>query len=128
MINKYYEIAISEIGIKPKDFWDMTCKDIDYMYLYKEQDFKEKYELASWQISYLTAPHVKKMLKPKELFNWEEIKAKSLLTPEDEAEAFEKMFMTTEEKQALRKENITKRLIELNKKKALENGSKNIKR
>jgi hypothetical protein len=106
----------------------MTCLDVDYLYLFRESEFKEKYELASWQISYLTAPHVKKMLKPKELFNWEELKAKSLITPEEEAEAFEKMFMTKEEKQVLQKENITKRLIEKNKLKALANDPKNIKR
>jgi hypothetical protein len=96
--------------------------------LFRESEFKEKYELASWQISYLTAPHVKKMLKPKELFNWEELKAKALITPEEEAEAFEKMFMSKEERQAIQKENITNRLVELNKKKALANDTKNIKR
>lgn len=106
----------------------MTPLDVDYLYLYKESQFKEKYELASWQISYITAPHIKKMLKPKELFNWEELKEKSLITPDEEADAFEKMFMTKEERQALRSESITKRLIEINKKKALANGSKDIKR
>ena len=111
-------MAISELGLKPMEFWQMTCKDIDYLYSKRETDFREKYELASWQVSYLTAPHVKKMIKPKELFNWDDIKKKQE-AEEDEATAFEKMFMSKEELQALRTESLTKKLIERNKLKAL---------
>lgn len=124
MIKTYYDIALSELGLMPKEFWALTPYDIQLLYDNKNKKMRYDYELASFYICWITMPHLKKPLKTENVFNWEKIQKEieentKELTPEQEAEAFEKMFMTAEEKQALRSKSITEKLIEINKKKAI---------
>ena len=74
----------------------------------------------AWLISWLTAPHVKRPIKPKKIFDYDKLKHEE---EKDEMEKFEEMFMTKEEKAKHTSKIITEKLKEINEKKY---GNKNL--
>jgi hypothetical protein len=120
IIEKYRETFVCDLGGDPLTFGDHTPRDINLMIKAKENEWRTRMEEKAWFISWTTAPHIKKPLKPKQVFDYDKIK---LEEDQDEYEAFENMFASKEDKARKMSETITKKLIEINNRKK-ENGDK----
>jgi len=102
------------LGGNPLEFGDYTPHEINLLVKAKENDWRIRMQEKAWFISWITAPHVKKPLKPKQIFDYDKIKIDD---EKDEYEKFEDMFMSKEEKNKKMSETITKKLIEINERK-----------
>lgn len=120
MIEHYYKISVLNLGIDPIKFWEYTPKEINLISDRREIEWKEKHEFEAWKISWLISPHCKNAIEPNKIFNYEKIKEKIDVTETDEAEAFERQFMSREELQKKQAEIIVSRLKEINANKARE--------
>ena len=117
MIDFYFRLAVVEYGVDPIQFWEYTPRDIDLISERKLKEHREKYEFEAWKLSYLLAPHVKKPLKPKDIYDYDRILQTAEMTEEEEFDSFDKMFMNSEQKKKKQSEEIVKALKKQNAKK-----------
>jgi len=115
-------MAITELNINPNEFWNLSIVDLFLLNKRKENEYKSDMEKRAWMISWLTRPHIKKAIEPKKIFNFEEMKKKSLMTKEEEAQQFEEMFMTKEQRSIRESQKIKEALLKVIESKGVSNG------
>ena len=120
MIKLYRDAYTIQLGGDPLKFGDCTPRDIDLLTERREVEWREDMEKEAWLISWLTAPHVKRVIKPKKIFDYERLKHEE---EKDEMEKFEEMFMSKKEKAKHTSKLITEKLKAINEKKY---GNKNL--
>lgn len=61
------EVAFSEIGLLPDEFWDLTWREFNLIAKHRESVIVREWDIARTLASWSVSPHTKKPIKPQDL-------------------------------------------------------------